>query len=260
MGRLPAIVLLMALASCTTPPDESPIDTAALADSSLGRFAGTLPCADCAGIRTELRLLVARQSGQPTRYEANETYVATRDGDRTFDRTGRWTILRGTPDDPNATVYQLDFDQPQAVRSFLKVGNQELRLLDHEQRDILSLTPPHSLRRVPDANVAAVTLGEADAGRTVDVRRGQSIAVLLPSNRSTGFRWSLVPALAGVLTASRDAGYTQDSSGGVGAPGVETWTFEASQSGQQELRFEYRRPWEKTVPPARVIALTIAVR
>jgi predicted secreted protein len=259
MARIPAIGLVAALLGCTSPPDESPKDSAAAADSSLGRFAGTLPCADCAGIRTELRLFASRQSGQPTRYEATETYVATRDGDRTFERSGRWTMLRGTPDDPDATVYQLDFDQPQAVRNFLKVGDGELRLLDHEQRDIESLTP-HSLHRVPDANAPAVTVGEADAGRTIELERGQSIAVLLPSNRSTGFRWSLAPASAGVLTTAGDASYTQDSSGAVGAPGVETWTFRASQRGRQELRFEYRRPWEKTVPPSRVIAFTIAVR
>lgn len=259
MHRILLALLAAFLPGCARPPDESPKDPAASADSSLGRFAGMLPCADCAGIRTELRLLAARQSGQPTRYEAKETYVATRDGDRTFERSGRWTIMRGMPDDPDATIYQLDFDQPHATRNYLKVGDQELRLLDHEQRDIASLTP-HSLHRVPDADALAVTLGEADAGRTIDVRRGQSIAVLLPSNRSTGFRWSLVPASAGVLNVVTDVGYTQDSPGAVGAPGVETWTFQASRPGQQELRFEYRRPWEKTVPPAKVILLSISVR
>ena len=244
---------------CARPPDESANDSTALADSSLGRFVGVLPCADCAGIRTQLRLVAARGSGQPTRYEATETYIATRDGDRTYERSGRWTILRGSPDDANATIYQLDYDQPQAARNFLKVGDQELRLLDHEQRDIQSLFP-HSLHRVPDAETPDVTLGEADAGRTVDVQRGQRIAVVLPGHRSTGFRWSLVPASTGVLATAGDVNSTQDSSGAVGGPGIETWTFVANQSGRQELRFEYQRPWEKTVPPAKVATFVISVR
>jgi predicted secreted protein len=46
----------------------------------------------------------------------------------------------------------------------------------------------------------------------------------------------------------------------VGSGGVETWSFVASQSGRQELRFEYRPPWETTSPPARALTYTITVR
>src|SRR5688572_2876414 len=90
--------LAVVVLGCARPPDESAEDSIALADSSLGRFVGVLPCADCAGIRTQLRLFAAHGTGQPTRYQSNETYIATREGDRTFDRSGRWTILRGSPD------------------------------------------------------------------------------------------------------------------------------------------------------------------
>jgi len=50
------------------------------------------------------------------------------------------------------------------------------------------------------------------------------------------------------------------ASGAVGGAGVETWSFLASASGRQELRFEYRRPWEPTAAPARSVTFVITVR
>jgi len=53
-----ALVTAVALAGCVT-----------ITSSSIGTFAGVLPCADCSGILTELRLYTEQPSGQPTRYE-----------------------------------------------------------------------------------------------------------------------------------------------------------------------------------------------
>jgi lysophospholipase len=109
-------------------------------------YAGVLPCADCAGIRTELSLYVEQPWGRPVRYELRQTYLGTRGGDRTLESTGRWNLLRGTQDDPDATVIELDADRPDARRDFLRVGD-ELRALDRQQREIASAAP-HTLRRV----------------------------------------------------------------------------------------------------------------
>jgi hypothetical protein len=106
-----------------------------------------LPCADCGGIRTELRLYTEVGSDRPLRYTLKQTYLATRDGDRTVERTGRWTILRGSAQDPDATVFQIAFDDPQLQQSFLEVSEDELRLLDRMQGEIPS-EAPHSLHRV----------------------------------------------------------------------------------------------------------------
>src|SRR5688572_14561571 len=59
-----------------------------------GRFVGVLPCADCSGIHIDLRLYAEQPSARPTRYESIETYLGTRDGDRTIKHAGRWTIMR----------------------------------------------------------------------------------------------------------------------------------------------------------------------
>jgi predicted secreted protein len=221
--------------------------------SLLGRFVGVLPCADCTGIRTDLRLYAEQPSGRPTQYESTETYLGTTAGDRTVARAGRWTILRGSAVDPDATVYQLDFDRPAVRRNFLRVGDAELRLLDREEREIASAAP-HSLRRETEP----LALVERDAGRLVDVANGQTIVIRLGSNRSTGYRWTLVSPSDGALRAIGEPTYTPG--GSVGAGGVETWSFLAAQRGRQELRFEYRRPWEAAAAPAKSLTYEIAVR
>jgi len=124
-------------------------------------FKGVLPCADCAGIRTELRLYANPASGQPLHYESTQTYMGTRVGNRTVESTGRWTIFRGSATDREAIVYQLDFDRPGMEQNFLKVGEGELRLLDRHQQEI-PLSVSHSLHRVAEESADA---GSSDEGR-----------------------------------------------------------------------------------------------
>jgi predicted secreted protein/uncharacterized lipoprotein NlpE involved in copper resistance len=237
---------------------ESPVNAGQSAPL-LATYQGVLPCADCSGIRTELRLYAEQPSGRAAGYELTETYLGTRDGDRTFERAGRWTIMRGTPDDNDATVYQLDFDEPNRARNFLRVGDDELRLLDRDQRTIVSPVP-QSLQRVAEGAAAVpITLVEEDTGKTVDVERGQRIVVRLPSNRSTGYRWTLVDVDAPVLTSDGDAVYEESApASAVGVGGTEIWSFAVERSGEQELHFEYRRPWEsRNLPPAKSVSYSV---
>jgi hypothetical protein len=168
--RVAAVGLTAALIGCAQRSDAPPrVETPAqtpTGDSTgaalLGAFAGVLPCADCSGIRSELRLYTEQPSGRPTCYEVTETYLGARDGDRTVRRAGRWTILRGSATDPDATVYQLDYDRADGQQNSLRVSDAELRLLDRDQREITS-SAPHSLHRVPNDQNDVALLGKAEA-------------------------------------------------------------------------------------------------
>jgi hypothetical protein len=130
-----AIVAASAIvAGCT-------VATTAAPDILAGRYAGTLPCADCEGIRVVLELYEKTADGPPTRYVLERTYRGTPDGDRAFVQVGEWTILRGDRDDPDATVYQLDPGKPGTTQSFLRRGDRELVLLDQELGEIQSAHP-----------------------------------------------------------------------------------------------------------------------
>ena len=65
-------------------------------------------CCDGPGIRYELTLENREHSGDGT-YRLAMTYLEAENGrDTTFFSSGRWGTLRGTDDDPDATVYQLN--------------------------------------------------------------------------------------------------------------------------------------------------------
>jgi copper homeostasis protein (lipoprotein) len=106
---LTALALCYFAACAPAPKDGEPNPGAPAQATTIVKYAGTMPCADCMGIRTVLTLY---SEPGPTRYELNETYVGTKDGDRSFPRFGRWTILRGSATDADATVYQIAFDRP----------------------------------------------------------------------------------------------------------------------------------------------------
>src|SRR5262245_61915756 len=145
-----ALALAVVLDGCVT-----------ITSSSIGTFAGVLPCADCSGILTELRLFTEQPSGQPTRYELTETYLGARDGGGSIGTTNRWALARGSASDSDATVIQLDLGRIDARKSFVRVGDDELRLIDRNLKEIPS-TVPHSLRRVSELPPA--TLLESNSG------------------------------------------------------------------------------------------------
>ena len=66
-------------------------------------------------------------------------------------------MVRGTPQDENATVYELDPDQPGRAQYFLKVGDERVMMLDRDRNPILSdLNFTLALQQTGLANPAAV--------------------------------------------------------------------------------------------------------
>jgi predicted secreted protein len=45
----------------------------------------------------------------------------------------------------------------------------------------------------------------------------------------------------------------------VGSGGIFAFEFEAIAAGRTELRLDYRRPWEKSRPPAQSFAVSVMV-
>ena len=109
-------------------------------------FRGVFPCTGGGDLSAELRLYRLLPSSRPLRYELLERYTGVQYENVITRRSGRWCVLRRSAAETDATIYQLDYDRPETRRDFLKVGTNELRLLDREQREIPSLAS-HSLYR-----------------------------------------------------------------------------------------------------------------
>jgi inhibitor of cysteine peptidase len=94
----------------------------------------------------------------------------------------------------------------------------------------------------------------------VNLKVGAVLEVRLEANHTTGYSWVFTPAVNPVLMRQGRTVYQEHGTGGtVGAGGVEVWRFKAMKAGKQGLQFEYRRPWEKDSPPAKVVTFTVTV-
>lgn len=104
----------------------------------VGKFFGVLPCADCSSINETL-LLYAKGSPElvASRYQLQMDYLGARGGNKTMQESGEWTILRGTRDDPDAIVYQLNPEKPAEISNYLLKGD-TLMPMDRMQRLIVA--------------------------------------------------------------------------------------------------------------------------
>jgi inhibitor of cysteine peptidase len=94
----------------------------------------------------------------------------------------------------------------------------------------------------------------------VKLKVGSVLEVRLEANHTTGYSWVFAPAVNPVLMRQGRTVYQEHVAGNtVGASGVEVWRFKAMKAGKQGLQFEYRRPWEKGSPPAKVVTFSVTV-
>ena len=100
------------------------------------------------------------------------------------------------------------------------------------------------------------------ASGPVAVTVGDTVAVMLPANPSTGFAWELdsIPD-ARVLRASGELIYAPPANQPPmpGAGGTATLRFHAIAAGQARLSLVYRRNWEVGVPPAERVTIAVTV-
>jgi predicted secreted protein len=104
----------------------SPVSIAG--STSLGTFSGKLPCADCSGIQTSIAFFAEDLSQSPVGY-----YVRTSDylGKPTvFIDSGHLLVQKGTPDDPNHTVYSLKSNTSEHIENYLLQGDTLIPLGD----------------------------------------------------------------------------------------------------------------------------------
>ncbi|HUE43835.1 MAG TPA: copper resistance protein NlpE [Candidatus Sulfotelmatobacter sp.] len=108
-------------------------------------YHGVLPCADCPGIDTTVRLFAATD-GQKTHglYTIKHTYQERKSS---YTENGTWTLEKGTPDDTSASVFVLKPKTSSGVTNFLRVGDDEIRQLDNDRKPF-SGSANFSLKRV----------------------------------------------------------------------------------------------------------------
>ncbi|HEY2109806.1 MAG TPA: protease inhibitor I42 family protein [Candidatus Acidoferrales bacterium] len=95
---------------------------------------------------------------------------------------------------------------------------------------------------------------------TLEAKVGDTFTIPLEANHTTGYSWRLAQPLDPAILKQLSEKYGEDNSGRMGAGGVETWTFQAMAKGVTTLVFEYARPFDKNVPPAKTSKFKITIQ
>lgn len=109
----------------------------------------------------------------------------------------------------------------------------------------------------PPKHIVSVS-GQGDCPKKLVV--GQTLLVMLPTNPTTGFRWSITDPAASVLKSLGPEVYSNpEDAGVVGGAGQSTWRYLVSTAGSAHLKMAYQQPWAPEVVPEQTFDCAIDV-
>ncbi len=88
---------------------------------------------------------------------------------------------------------------------------------------------------------------------------GKDFTITLEGNRSTGYSWQLATKLDSKLLKKVSETFTPKNPGTPGAGEDNLFIFHCKAKGSTALAFNYARPWEKNVPPAKTATYHITI-
>jgi uncharacterized lipoprotein NlpE involved in copper resistance len=110
----------------------------------IATYRGVLPCADCPGIDTTVKLFAPGAQDTHGLYMIHRAYEERKSS---YNETGTWTLEKGAPDKASASVYVLKPETGSGVTNFLRVGDNEIKQLDNDRKPFGG-TVNFSLKRV----------------------------------------------------------------------------------------------------------------
>ncbi len=146
----------------------------------LGVFEGNTPCSaqarplfqipadsDCDQMIWSLVLYQDPQTKTPTSYVLKSAFGRSKQGTNdligggtSIEMQGAWTIITGTKNDPKATVYQINSDNPQTTVSFQKINDNLIHVLSNEKTLLVGNGAwSYTLNRMDNQSSAQVSVG-----------------------------------------------------------------------------------------------------
>lgn len=98
-------------------------------------YEGVLPCADCSGIKTRVKIRGKENDPTANLFELTETYMG-KEPNNVFVTTGKYTVQRGVGEDSNATVYIFTPEQPAGDTLYYAVYSNDPTTLHQLDRDM----------------------------------------------------------------------------------------------------------------------------
>jgi inhibitor of cysteine peptidase len=96
--------------------------------------------------------------------------------------------------------------------------------------------------------------------RTIEIKTGSKLTLLLASNQTTGFQWTQQAQIADASVLEQTSHrYIKPTTTLAGAGGQEEWTFNVVKSGQTTISMNYSRPWAGGEQNINTFQLTVNV-
>ena len=136
---------------------------------------------------------------------------------------------------------------------------------DNSQINPASPTDADNYQMLPiiSGKVTNMKLDASADGTTQKLKKGEVMSITLESNPSTGYSWAANISDTAVLALMGEPEYIEPSQSDttlVGAPGSQTFYFQAAEVGTTTLTLNYQRSWETDVEPAQTITITVEVQ
>jgi predicted secreted protein len=87
-----------------------------------------------------------------------------------------------------------------------------------------------------------------------------SVAFVLPANPSTGYSWSFGHRPDRAIAEPVGAWTLAPKTAGLGVPQGLIWVVRGAGPGTTSFSLVYSRPWERSVPPAKTVSVTVKVQ
>lgn len=109
------------------------------------------------------------------------------------------------------------------------------------------------------AAAETTNIGEGDAGKTIELKTGDTLVVSLDGNITTGYNW--VPTIQdpALLKQIGEVEVTPESDA-LGAGGKIVLKFETTAKGQTTLHLDYKQPWDTETAPEKTFEVTVVVK
>jgi inhibitor of cysteine peptidase len=111
----------------------------------------------------------------------------------------------------------------------------------------------------PRSTLSGVQVSEQDAGKTIQLKVGQTITVSLTGNMTTGYTWEGQNLDVALLDQIGEMEYHAEQTGAVGSGGTYSYNFRAVKAGSTTLHMIYHRTFEKNTPPLRTFEVNIEI-
>jgi predicted secreted protein len=143
------------------------------------------------------------------------------------------------------------------------IATSKPKLFNTTNKSIIKPAIKPSIKTIVPAMVKLMSdhsLAQADQGKTITLKVGQSLTLRLNENPTTGYRW-IIPTLENQIIQMVDDRFDRPVTHPnlMGAGGERIFVFQAKRAGTYHLTLENKQSWDLVTPAAESFSITVQI-